>query len=76
MLLSTIFETNDLGFIPEPILEDLGKLTIEDLNGKIAEQKQYENIDLPAGRTVTELPSFKPEALQGYYVIRYKLSEF
>lgn len=25
MLLATIFETNDLGFIPEPILEDLGK---------------------------------------------------
>jgi arylsulfatase A-like enzyme len=42
MLLSNIFGTNDLGFIPEPILEDLGK----QYGNKFYVLQQNENRDL------------------------------
>jgi len=42
MLLTTIIETNDLGFIPEPILEDLGKK----YGNKFYVLQQDENRDL------------------------------
>ena len=42
MLLSTIFRTNDLGFIPEPVLEDLGKQH----GNKFYVLQQEENCDL------------------------------
>jgi len=48
------------------------KIVIEHVGGAVMETKEYDNIRLEAGRTVTKIPSFKPSfGEEGYYIIKY-----
>ncbi len=48
------------------------KILVSNMNKETVDSKLYSNVKLPAGRTVTSLPDFKPAfPSKGYYVIEY-----
>ena len=77
----------DVAYGPEdtitPVVMNLGsdknvRLTVNiyDMNHNLVQQKEYENIELQEGRTVTELDSFLPESEgEGYYGIEYVITK-
>ncbi|MBS3775722.1 MAG: glycosyl hydrolase family 2 [Bacteroidales bacterium] len=66
-----------------PVVMNLGsgktvRLTVNiyDMNHNLVQQKEYQNIELQEGRTVTKLDSFLPEAEgEGYYGIEYIITK-
>ncbi len=62
-----------------PVVQNLGAERLVDVEvsiktpaGETLEQKVYERVKLPAGRTNTNLPAFRPsEDLSGNYVVEY-----
>jgi hypothetical protein len=64
----------------EPVIMHLGeeknvavKVTVKDLQGNVILEKNFDNVDLQAGRTVKELKPFKPNDLEGYYFLLYEV---
>ncbi|UCG26938.1 MAG: glycosyl hydrolase family 2 [Bacteroidales bacterium] len=65
-----------------PVIMNLGEekktdleIRITDINHQLVSEKRFDTILLPAGRTVTRLPAFKPSLEQeGYYIIEYSIS--
>ena len=48
---------------------------IRSLDGALIENKTYLDVQLPPGRTTTQLPAFTPNIKkEGYYVIEYKVT--
>lgn len=62
-----------------PVIMNLGDdklvdlhVQVKNVNGDVIEDKIYSNIQLPEGRTVTQLPAFKPNfKKEEYYMIEY-----
>lgn len=62
-----------------PVIMNLGpartvdlKIVIRDTEHRMADAKAYHDIRLPAGRTLTALPDYKPKSLpKGYYAVEY-----
>jgi hypothetical protein len=51
-------------------------VTIKTLDGTPVTEKRYSGVTLPAGRTATDLPAFKPAVSRpAYYVIEYEVVE-
>lgn len=48
------------------------KVVVRTMDGEVVDTKEFQNIVLEKGRTIKELPSFKPKfGEEGYYVIEY-----
>ncbi|GAF78087.1 unnamed protein product, partial [marine sediment metagenome] len=67
------------GDVISPVIINLGnarevelKILVRNTDKEIVDSKVYSNVKLPAGRTVTSLPDFKPAfPLEGHYAIEY-----
>lgn len=66
-----------------PVIMNLGparkvslRIDLVDMDHQVIGQKFYEDVDLPEGKTVTRLPSFRPEfPAEGHYAIEYHVME-
>ncbi len=66
-----------------PVIMNLGDarsvnltVQIKGVSGEAVDTKEYGNIELPKGRTITELDAFIPEVeIDGLYVVEYTISE-
>jgi hypothetical protein len=48
------------------------KVTIKSVDGEIVDSRDFDNVLLEKGRTVKEIPSFRPKfSEEGYYIIEY-----
>jgi hypothetical protein len=51
------------------------KVDAKDINGNLLAEKVYNDVTLPAGRTVTKLDPFKPRFKEeGYVVVEYTVT--
>ena len=50
------------------------RVEVKGLDGKVLAERTYQAVPLPAGRSVTDLPSFRPEGIPpGTYAVVYTL---
>lgn len=69
------------GDLMKPVIMHLGEsimvnliVEVQDMNGRILASEVYREIPLKGGRTVTELPGFRPELAEGYYRVIYTVN--